>query len=206
VVGAPSTRPVGVDDFAEHVFGVCLLNDWSARDIQAWEYQPLGPFLGKSFATSVSAWVTPLDALAAARVAAVPQDPEPLPYLADRDPWALDLAIEVELDGEVVSRPPFASMYWTPGQQLAHLTVNGASLRTGDLFASGTVSGAEREERGSFLELSWGGREPLVLSGGRSVTFLEDGDTVVLRAYAPGAEGTHIGLGEVAGTVLPAVG
>ena len=208
VVGVPSVQGTRVtaDAFADHVFGVVLLDDWSARDIQAWEYVPLGPFLGKSFATSVSAWVTPLDALAAARVAAVPQDPEPLPYLADRDPWALDLAIEVELDGEVVSRPPFASMYWTPGQQLAHLTVNGASLRTGDLFASGTVSGPERGERGSFLELSWGGREPLVLSGGRSVTFLEDGDTVVLRAYAPGADGTRIGLGEVAGTVLPAVG
>ncbi len=120
-----------------------MLDDWSARDVQAWEYQPLGPFLGKSFATSVSAWVTPMAALAAARVPPPVQDPSPLAYLHDPDPWALDLALEVELDGTVVSRPPFASMYWTPGQQLAHMTANGASLRTGDLFASGTVTGPE---------------------------------------------------------------
>jgi fumarylacetoacetase len=187
------------------VFGVVLLNDWSARDIQAWEYVPLGPFLGKSFATSVSAWVTPLEALAAARVAPPTQDPAPLPYLADPQPWALDLALEVELDGEVVSRPPFAGMYWTPGQQLAHLTVNGASLRTGDLFASGTVSGSDRGQRGSLLELSWGGREPFTLASGRSVTFLEDGDTVVLRASAPAVGGGRLTLGEVAGTVAPAI-
>jgi fumarylacetoacetase len=206
VVGASSalgTR-VPASAFAEHVFGVVLLDDWSARDIQSWEYQPLGPFLAKSFATSVSAWVTPLAALAGARVDAQPQDPAPLPYLADPDAWALDLAVEVELDGEVVSRPPFRTMYWTPGQQLAHLTVNGASLRTGDLFASGTVSGPERDQRGSFLELSWGGREPLTLESGRQVSFLEDGDTVVLRAGAPGVDGDRIGLGEVRGTILPA--
>ena len=152
----------------------------------------------------MSAWVTPLVALAAARVPPPPQDPPPLPYLADPDPWALELSLEVDLDGEVVSRPPFRTMYWTPGQQLAHLTVNGASLRTGDLYASGTVSGPERDERGSFLELSWGGQEPLRLRSGREVTFLEDGDTVVLRATAPAVDGGRLGLGEVAGTVLPA--
>jgi fumarylacetoacetase len=186
------------------VFGVVLVNDWSARDVQAWEYQPLGPFLAKSFATSASAWVTPLAALAAARVAPPPQDPPPLAHLADPDPWALDLDIEVELDGEVVSRPPFRTMYWTPGQQLAHLTSNGASLRTGDLYASGTVSGPERDQRGSLLELSWGGQEPLQLASGREVTFLEDGDTVVLRASAPAVDGSRLALGEVRGRVLPA--
>lgn len=206
VVGVPSAlgRPVPATAFADHVFGVVLLNDWSARDIQAFEYQPLGPFLGKSFATSVSAWVTPLAALDAARVPPPPQDPAPLPHLADPRPWSLDLALEVELGGEVVSRPPFAGMYWTPGQQLAHLTSNGAALRTGDLFASGTVSGPARDERGSLLELSWGGREPVRLASGRELTFLEDGDTVVLRAWATGADGVRIGLGEVSGQVVRA--
>ncbi len=136
------------------MFGVVLLNDWSARDIQAWEYVPLGPFLGKSFATSISGWVTPFDALDAAWVDLPGQDPVPLDYLSVDGKAGLDIDIEVLLNGEVVSRPPYASMYWSPAQMLAHLTVNGASLRTGDLFASGTVSGAERGQRGSFLELS----------------------------------------------------
>ena len=145
VIGAPSRlgQRVSTDEFADHVFGVVLVNDWSARDLQAWESQPLGPFTGKSFATSISPWVVPLDALEAARLPAPPQDPVPLPYLADRQGWALDLALEVALNGEVISRPPYASMYWTAAQQMAHLTVNGASLRPGDLFASGTVSGPE---------------------------------------------------------------
>lgn len=206
VVGTPSPLgvPVPAEAFADHVFGVVLLNDWSARDIQAFEYTPLGPFLGKSFATSVSAWVTPLAALGEARIAPPPQDPPALPHLRDPDPWALDLRMEVELAGTVVSRPPFAGMYWTPGQQLAHLTSGGASLRTGDLFASGTVSGPEPDQRGSLLELSWGGAEPLRLTSGREVTFLEDGDTVVLRARADGAGAGSLALGEVTGTVLPA--
>ena len=205
VVGTGSalgTR-VTAGQLADHVFGVVLVNDWSARDVQAWEYVPLGPFLGKSFATSVSAWVTPLEALTAARVAASPQDRAPLEYLDDPDPWALNLDLEVELAGEVISRPPFATMYWTPGQQLAHLTSNGASLRTGDLFASGTVSGPGRGQRGSLLELSWGGLEPFMLASGRSVTFLEDGDTVVLRAAATAVDGSRLSLGEVSGTVHP---
>jgi fumarylacetoacetase len=203
-VGSSQGSRVPASGLTDHVFGVVLLDDWSARDVQAWEYQPLGPFLGKSFATSVSAWVTPLPALAAARVPPPAQDPAPLAYLGDRDPWALDLLLEVELDGVVVSRPPYASMYWTPGQQLAHLTANGASLRTGDLYASGTVSGPDLHERGSLLELSWGGREPLTLPGGRLLSYLEDGDTVVLRASAPALDGTRLTLGEVGGTVLPA--
>ena len=207
VVGVPSRHgaPVGGDDFAEHVFGVCLLNDWSARDIQAWEYVPLGPFLGKSFATSVSPWVVPLEALNAARVDGPAQDPPVLPYLRRQEPWGLDLTLEVTWNGTVVSRPPFAGMYWTPDQQLAHLTVNGASLRTGDLFASGTVSGAGKAERGSFLELSWNGSEPLTLGDGSTRTFLEDGDEVAITAWAPGADGTRIGLGSVTGRILPAV-
>ena len=203
VVGAPTRLGdrVATGGFADHVFGVSLLNDWSARDIQAWEYVPLGPFLGKSFATSVSGWVTPLDALAAARVDLPGQDPAPLDYLAVDRSAGFDIDIEVLLNRTTVSRPPYSSMYWAPAQMLAHLTVNGASLRTGDLFASGTVSGPDRDQRGSFLELSWGGTEPF---GPDGRTFLEDGDTVTLRATAPGARGGRIALGEVTGTVLPA--
>ncbi|GGM30383.1 fumarylacetoacetase [Micromonospora yangpuensis] len=205
VVGVPSPlgRPVGVDDFADHVFGVVLVNDWSARDIQAWEYQPLGPFLGKSFATSVAAWVTPLEALGAAFVPAPEQDPPVVDYLRDVPHLGLDLRLTVEWNGERVSEPPFATMYWTPAQQLAHLTVNGASLRTGDLYASGTVSGPERTQVGSFLELTWGGTEPVTV-GTQSRTFLADGDTVTIGATAPGPDGTTIALGEVTGTIRPA--
>jgi len=211
VVGAGSElgTPVPASAFADHVFGVVLVNDWSARDIQAWEYQPLGPFLAKSFATSVSAWVTPLEALASARFAPPAQDPAPLPYLADPDPWSLDLRLALELERggaqAVVSRPPFATTYWTPGQQLAHLTVNGASLRPGDLYASGTVSGPDVGQRGSFLELSWGGREPLVVEGLGEVAFLEDGDVVTIRGEAPASDGGTLTLGEVVGRILPAV-
>jgi fumarylacetoacetase len=207
VVGVPSAlgTPVPLADFREHVFGVCLLNDWSARDIQAWEYVPLGPFLGKSFATSVSPWVVPLDALEHARVAPPARDVEPLAYLDDRggEPWGLDLTMEVALNGHPISRPPFATMYWTGAQQLAHLTVNGASLRTGDLFASGTVSGPEPETRGALIELTWNGEHPIKLADGTARTFLEDGDEVVITATAPGPDGTRIGFGEVTGRVVP---
>jgi fumarylacetoacetase len=206
VVGVPSaagTR-VPVGDFADHVFGVCLVNDWSARDVQAWEYVPLGPFLGKSFLTSVSPWVVPLAALEAARTPPPARDPLPRLYLRDDEhPWGLDLTLEVRLNGEVVSRPPFAGQYWTAAQQLAHLTVNGASLRTGDLLASGTVSGPERDQRGSLLELSWNGQEPLTLADGSARTFLEDGDEVTISATAPGVGGSRISFGEVTGRVQP---
>jgi fumarylacetoacetase len=206
VVGVPSRlgHPVPAGRLADHVFGVVLVNDWSARDIQAWEYQPLGPFLGKSFATSVSAWITPLEALSAAWVTAPPQDPPVTEYLRDEPRAGLALDLTVRWNGTVVSRPPFASMYWTPAQQLAHLTVNGASLRTGDLFASGTVSGPARDQVGSFLELSRGGREPVTLADGTARTFLLDGDTVTITATAPGLGGTVLEFGEVTGTVLPA--
>jgi fumarylacetoacetase len=203
VVGVPSALGTSVPTtaFADHVFGVVGLNDWSARDIQGWEYVPLGPFLGKSFATSVSAWVTPLAALSSARCPLPGQDPSPLEYLQVDEPAGFDIDVEVELNGEVVARPPYSSMYWGPAQMLAHLTANGASLRTGDLFASGTISGAEREQRGSLLELSWGGAEPFIASGDQRA-FLEDGDEVVLRYSAPGERG-RITLGEVRGSVLP---
>ena len=203
VIGASSTGPINVDQFADHVFGAFLVNDWSARDIQAWESRPLGPFLAKSFATSISPWVVPLEALAHAQVRPPRQDPEPLPYLAGAGQSGYDLALEVRLNGQVVSCPPFAAMYWTPAQMLAHLTVNGASTRTGDFFASGTVSGPDREQRGCLLELSWGGAEPLVLPDGSVRSFLEDGDEVTITATAPAAGGSRIGFGEVTGRILP---
>lgn len=210
VVGAPSTlgTPVPLADFREHVFGLCLLNDWSARDLQAWEYVPLGPFLGKSFATSVSAWVTPLEALDAARVSPPERTEQLLPYLDDTaadEPGGYDLRITVSLNGHVISEPPFSTVYWTAAQQLAHMTVNGASLRTGDLYGSGTVSGPSPEEFGSLIELTWNGRDPLVLPDGKR-TFLEDGDVVTMTAWAPGPGGTRVGLGEVTGRIAPATG
>ncbi|WP_327402063.1 fumarylacetoacetase [Streptomyces sp. NBC_01288] len=205
VVGAPSTmgRPVPLADFREHVFGLCLLNDWSARDIQAWEYVPLGPFLGKSFATSVSAWITPLDALEESRATPPERTHDLLPYLDDsaEEPGGYDLRITVAINGHTVSEPPFSTMYWTAAQQLAQMTANGASLRTGDLYGSGTVSGPTERERGSLLELTWNGRDPLELPDGKR-TFLEDGDVVTLSAWAPGADGTRVGLGEVTGRIV----
>lgn len=201
--GSPLGTPVTTEDFSERVFGVVLVNDWSARDIQAWEYVPLGPFLGKSFATSISHWVVPLLALEAARVATPPQDPEPLPYLQEKNPWGLDLALEISWNGQVVSRPPYREMYWSPAQMLAHMTVNGASSRTGDLFASGTISGPAKDQRGAFIELTWGGKEPIEVNG-EPRTFLEDGDEIAITATAPGASGTRIGFAEVKGKILPA--
>ncbi|RLL68363.1 fumarylacetoacetase [Streptomyces sp. Z26] len=202
VVGAPSRlgEPVGQDAFRDHVFGVCLLNDWSARDLQAWEYVPLGPFLGKSFQTSVSPWITPVDALDAARTRPPARDFPLLPYLDDGDgavaePGGFDLRITVTLNGRRIAEPPFSSMYWTAQQQLAHLTVNGASLRTGDLYASGTVSGPEPDQLGSLLEVTEG-KGP----------FLADGDEVTLSAWAPGPDGARIGLGEVTGRIEPSPG
>jgi fumarylacetoacetase len=204
VVGAGSQpgAPVPVGDFAEHVFGICLLNDWSARDIQAWEYVPLGPFLGKSFATSVAGWITPLEALGSAWIAPPPRDPQPLPYLDDTaSPAGLDLSLQVSLNGTVVSRPPFSAMYWTPAQMLAHLTVNGAHLRSGDLYASGTVSGPGTDQRGCLLELTGNGAQPLSLADGTERDFLQDGDEVVITATAPGPHGL-IELAEVRGRIL----
>ena len=205
VVGTGSalgTR-IGVDGFTDHVFGAVVVNDWSARDLQAWEYVPLGPHLGKSFATSISPWVVPLAALDAARVPLPGQDPEPLPYLRGTHDHGLDVDLVVEWNGEEVSRPPYRDMYWSPAQMLAHLSVNGASTRPGDLYASGTVSGPERHQRGAFIELTWGGAEPVTVKGEQR-TFLLDGDEVVISATAPGPDGRRIGFGEVAGAIAPA--
>ncbi|KGN30756.1 fumarylacetoacetase [Knoellia sinensis KCTC 19936] len=214
VVGGATTMGsrVSVDEAAQHIFGVVILNDWSARDIQAWEYVPLGPFLGKSFGTSISAWVTPLAAFDSARVALPREegDPEVLDYLRGGEgdgvgaAFGLDIHVEVSLNGTVISRPENRDMYWSPAQMLAHMTVNGASLRNGDLFGSGTISGAEKPTRGSLLELSWSGTEPLTLDDGSTRGFLEDGDTVTMTAWAPGPDGTRVGLGQVSGTITPA--
>ena len=191
-VGSALGSRIDVENFAEHVFGVCLVNDWSARDIQAWEYQPLGPMLGKSFATSVSAWVTPLAALEAGRVPVASSRTPLLPYLREPAPWGFDIELEVQLNGETVSRPAYREMHWSAAQMLAHMTVNGASTRSGDLFASGTVSGPYRTQWGSLIELFDGTR------------FLADGDEVVITATAADLDGRRLALGEVRGTVLPA--
>lgn len=188
--------------YDRHVFGMVIVNDWSARDIQAWEYVPLGPNLGKSFATSISPWVVPMLALTEARCTTPEQDPEPLPYLRMDPPWGLDIDVEVVWNDETVSRPPYRTTYWSPAQMLAHMTVNGAAARTGDLYASGTISGPDKGQRGAFIELTWGGAEPVTV-GGRQRTFLEDYDEIVITATAPGAGGEPIGFGEVRGRILP---
>ncbi len=207
VVGSSSSLgdPVPVGRFAEHVFGACLVNDWSARDIQAWEYVPLGPFLGKSFATTVSPWVLPLAALEHARIRPPSREATLLGYLTESVDWGLDIDFEVRLNGHLVSTPPYATMYWSPAQMLAHMTVNGARLRTGDLFASGTVSGPEYMQRGSLIELSWNGRDPVTLPDGSSRTWLQDGDELTLSATAKGPGGVRIGLGSATGAVIPAM-
>jgi fumarylacetoacetase len=198
-VGSRLGEPVRASAFRDHVFGVVLVNDWSARDIQAWEYQPLGPFLGKSFATTIGAWVTPLALLGDRFVPGPVQEPAPLPYLQVEGDWALDLELEVELGGTVVSRTNASGLYWSMPQQLAHATVNGASVATGDLFASGTISGREHGSEGSLIELTRNGEHPIGLADGSSRTFLEDGDEVVLRGRAGGVE-----LAEARGTIVPA--
>jgi fumarylacetoacetase len=181
VVGGPRRlgEPVPISEALDHVFGAVLVNDWSARDIQAWEYQPLGPFLGKSFATSISPWVVPLSELP--RVERPPQEPEPLPHLRT-DPWAYDIDLEVVLNGETISRTNARHLYWNVEQQVTHLTSNGASLRAGDLLATGTISGPDPGSYGSLIELTWNGERPLELADGSTRTFLEDGDEVTLRS------------------------
>ncbi len=205
VVGVESVlgERVTAGRFAEHVFGACLVNDWSARDIQGWESQPLGPFLGKSFGTTISPWIVPLAALEHARVRPPSLNTELASYLAESGDWGLDIDFEVRINGHVVSRPPYSTMYWSPAQMLAHLTVNGASLRTGDLFASGTVSGPEPDQYGSLIELGWAGRKPLALPDGSSRGWLEDGDEVVITASAVGPDGSRVGFGDAHGQIVP---
>jgi fumarylacetoacetase len=204
-------EPVSADAVREHVFGYVLLNDWSARDVQAWEYQPLGPFLAKSFATSISPWIVSLDALEPFRVAEPAREPEPLPYLRAREPWAYDIELEMLLQTDrmrAAAQPPvtisttnFRAMYWTVAQQLAHMTSNGSRIRPGDLFGTGTISGTEQGTQGSFIELTRRGAEPLALPNGEKRGFLEDGDTVVIRGRAVRGS-ARIGFGEVVGTIV----
>ena len=213
-------RPIPIDRAEEHIFGLCLVNDWSARDIQTWEYQPLGPFLAKNFATTVSPWVVTLDALEPFRAPAYrrpPGDPRPLPYLANADDEArggFDLTLEVWLrtramraagaEAVRLTSGRFADMYWTLAQMLTHHTSNGCNLAPGDLIASGTVSGTTKESRGSMLELSWRGAEPIALPGGESRTFLQDGDEVIMRGFCERPGTRRIGFGECRGEVLAA--
>ncbi|GAB4330085.1 MAG: fumarylacetoacetase [Calditrichia bacterium] len=202
-------EPISVTAAEEHIFGLVLVNDWSARDIQKWEYQPLGPFLSKNFGTSISPWVVTLDALEPFRVAGPEQEPEPLPYLRQTRPFSYDIHLEVLLQTPQMAKPErislsnFKYMYWSMAQQLAHHTVNGCNLRTGDMLASGTISGPDAGAYGSLLELTWRGSKPLQLSNGESRKFLEDGDTVIIRGWSKKND-VRIGFGEVRGTILPA--
>jgi fumarylacetoacetase len=203
-------QPVPVSQAIDHIFGVVLVNDWSARDIQKWEYQPLGPFLAKNLATSISPWVVPMAALAPFRVPGPKQEPEPLPYLQSGDSWAYDVHLEVSLQSQRMSRPVTIArsnarhLYWNVCQQLAHHTITGCNMRPGDLLASGTISGPTPDSYGSLLELTWRGTRPLALPGGETRRFLEDGDTVTLTGWCQG-DGYRIGLGQVSGQLLPAV-
>ena len=211
--GNPMGEPITVARAEDHLFGVCLLNDWSARDIQSWEYQPLGPFLAKNFATSISPWVVTIDALEPFRSASPPRaegDPSPLPYLAATSDGAFRITLEVwlrsaRMQGPArVSRGDFSSMYWTLAQMVTHHSSNGCPLRAGDLIGSGTVSGPEKENRGCLLELTSRGAEPLELPGGEIRRFLEDGDEVILRGFCEAPGFRRIGLGECRGTIFPA--
>jgi fumarylacetoacetase len=218
--GNPLGQPVPLGQAEDHLFGLCLVNDWSARDIQTWEYQPLGPFLAKSFATTVSPWVVTFEALEPYRVPSFqrpPGDPGPLPYLdtmRNRDSGGVDVLVEVRLssaamrghgiDPVLLSRSRLADLYWTMAQIFTHHTSNGCNLRPGDLFASGTISGPTQESRGCLLELTWRGSEPLALPNGEARKFLEDGDEVILRAFCERTGHVRIGFGDCRGTVLPA--
>jgi fumarylacetoacetase len=207
-------EPIGVNRAREHVAGFVLVNDWSARDVQAWEYQPLGPFLGKSFATTVSPWIVTLDALEPFRVAGPRQEPPPLPYLANEADAAYDIHLEVSILTEkmralglpphVVSRTNYAGMYWNFAQQLAHATANGALARAGDLFASGTISGSVSGSEGSFIELTWRGTRPIDLPGGETRAFLEDGDEIALRGWCERPGARRIGFGAARGRIIAA--
>ncbi|GAB3224234.1 fumarylacetoacetase [Hymenobacter seoulensis] len=199
---------IPVQHAEDYIFGLVLFNDWSARDIQSWEYVPLGPFLGKSFGSSVSPWVVTLDALEPFRVAGPVQEPEPLLYLRQLDEHNFDINLEVALQPEggpetTISRSNFGLMYWSMAQQLAHHASNGCNMEVGDLYASGTISGPTPDSLGSMLELSWRGTRPVPLADGSERKFLQDGDTVTMRGYCE-RDGLRIGFGEVTGTVLPA--
>lgn len=203
-------EPIAAERAMDHVFGLVLVNDWSARDIQRWEYVPLGPFLAKNFGSSISPWVVTLEALEPFRIAGPVQDPAPLEYLRTQGEQAYDIHLQVSLQSAAMSAPQiicnsnFRNLYWSITQQIAHHTVNGCNLRTGDLLASGTISGPTPDSRGCLLELTWGGRQPLELAGGETRRFLADGDRVTMTAWCEGP-GYRIGFGEVTGRILPAV-
>lgn len=199
-------EPIPIERSAEHIFGMALVNDWSARDIQKWEYVPLGPFLSKSFATSISPWVVPLEALEPFRLPKPEQEPNPLPYLQWADDRLYDIQIETYLQPASGERQRLSTtnarhLYWTAAQQLAHHTVNGCNMRTGDLLASGTISGPEPESRGCLLELTWRGEQPIELADGSTRKFLEDGDELTMTAYCEG-DGYRIGFGEVTSKIV----
>jgi len=217
--GNPSGEPIAMAQAEAHLFGLCLLNDWSARDIQAWEYQPLGPFLSKSFSTTISPWIVTLEALAPFRLPFTrpADDPQPLPYLespANRLAGALDLQLEVLLQSAQMrdrgiaatrlTHTSYRHAYWTMAQLVAHHTVNGCNLQPGDLFGSGTLSGPTRDQAGALIELTVGGKQPITLPDGASRTYLEDGDTVVIQGWCERPGAARIGFGECRGTVLPA--
>ncbi|WP_420420457.1 fumarylacetoacetase [Pacificispira sp.] len=210
VIGTPNVMgtPVTTAEAEAMIFGYVLLNDWSARDIQVWEYQPLGPFQAKVFGTTISPWIVTSDALAPFRVDGPAQDPAPLPYLCQDGPRNIDIALSAALTPAggpetVISRTNFRHMYWSSAQQLTHHASGGCAMRTGDLLGSGTISGPTRDSCGSLLELTWNGRDPIPLEGGGTRTFIEDGDTLTLRGHAQG-DSYRVGFGDCAGTVLPA--
>lgn len=206
-------EPIPIGRAREHIFGMVLVNDWSARDIQAWEYQPLGPFLGKSFATTISPWIVTLDALEPFRTTGPAQDPAPLAYLRGSERWAYDVKLEVDFETAkmrergtapvTISRTNFKTMYWTLAQQLAHVTSNGTQIRPGDLYASGTISGSEPESQGSLIELTWNATKPIHLPDGEVRGFLQDGDAVTLRGWCEQGE-FRIGFGRCSGLITPA--
>ena len=212
VVGPGNTlgSSIPVDKAADHIFGLVLMNDWSARDIQAWEYQPLGPFLAKNFCTSISPWIVTLEALEPFRKPLPAQDPAPLPYLRAANDFTYDIELEARLQTaamdspHLITRTNFQNLYWSIAQQLAHHTVNGCNLQPGDLLASGTISGPTEESRGCMLELTWRGANPLTLPNGETRKWLEDGDSLTITGWAPG-DGYRIGFGEVTGRVVPAL-
>ncbi len=209
--GNELSEAIPINKAYDHIFGMVLLNDWSARDIQTWEYQPLGPFLAKNFATSISPWVVTMEALEPFKVQGPKQEPEPLPYLQSKGDRAYDIKLDVTLrtpqlkEEFIISGSNFKYLYWNMCQQLAHHTVNGCNMQTGDLLASGTISGPEKDSYGSMLELSWRGENPIKLPNGEERKFLQDGDTLTISGYCQG-EGYKIGFGEVTGKILPAAG
>ncbi|XP_074597570.1 fumarylacetoacetate hydrolase [Brevipalpus obovatus] len=212
-VGGPETsmgQSIPISEADSHIFGMVIMNDWSARDIQKWEYVPLGPFLSKSFCTTISPWIVTMEALEPFRIPKMLQDPEPLPYLRDSNDFNLDINLEVAIKpsssqvGSKICQSNFKHMYWTMKQQLAHHTVNGCNVKPGDLMASGTISGPTPDSLGSLLELTWRGSRPLTLADGSQRKFLQDGDSVVMSGFCE-KNGKRIGFGECIGTVLPAL-